>query len=328
MYICEEEEHIFFIYDAYPFTRGIGLEKTLAKLGYKLTWQSPNKIIGIINENVFEIIKKQNKNEELLLIRPDNIKKKLKANFHKCIILILNNAIKAYNLDKSKNYFFSNLPQSFITNINISKNAEVMNTKFKDLLLTNEKNHKIIEYLDNNKYLSEKIKWNIIKDMTYEQLLGAYFKSAEFEKSICDLKEKSGKRKKIVDSSYIKSYINIALSYIDFYSSPNQQEEISQDIQDISSNMNLMDRYNWQIDSEDTINSPQENNTPIFNEPLFGGVNSIPDEDEMKIDDENEINNEKMNTSGISEELNDSFEEKNNKKMINYIINEQNKRYM
>ena len=331
MSVSEEEAHLFFEYNAYPFNKGRGLEKTLEILGYKLIWQSPKKI-RIINKSVFEIFKEENKDEKLLLIRPDNIKKKLKSNFHKCIILILNNGIKAFSLDKYKKYFFSNLSQSFITNIKVKENSEVMDSKFKDLLLSNEKNQETINYLNNNYFLSANIKWNKIKDMTYKQLLEAYFSSAEFEKSICDLKAKSEKRNKIVGILYIENYINTALSYIDFYSTPNQQEESSQDI---SSSMNLMDtfpgnnnEYTWQSDSEDPFCSLQRNDAPAFVERSFGGVDIRPDEDEMIIDDIGEINNEKMNISDMSGELNDSFEEKDHKKMINYLINEQNKRNM
>ena len=55
--------------------------------------------------------------------------------------------------------------------------------------------------------------------MTYKELIEAYLSSAEFEKSIIDLKIKSEKRNKKISALYIEAYINLALTYTDFYSS-------------------------------------------------------------------------------------------------------------
>ena len=216
----------------FPFHKGKGLEKTLEMMGYKYEWIKPGKIIKIISLDKFVVCKENEDFEKVIYIRPDNIKKKLKSSFHKNIIKIINNKIKKAYSDKNiKENFFNNLPQSFIRNVNISENQEKMEMKFGQLLINwdDEKNKKTKKFLDKNPDLSEKSNWNLIQNMTYKKLLEAFFLSEEFEKSIIALKtkaEKSKKKDKKVSSQYIENYINIALKYIDFFSSPINNELI------------------------------------------------------------------------------------------------------
>lgn len=216
----------------FPFHKGKGLEKTLEMMGYKYEWIKPGKIIKIISLDKFVVCKENEDFEKVIYIRPDNIKKKLKSSFHKNIIKIINNKIKKAYSDKNiKENFFNNLPQSFIRNVNISENQEKMEMKFGQLLINwdDEKNKKMKKFLDKNPDLSEKSNWNLIQNMTYKKLLEAFFLSEEFEKSIIALKtkaEKSKKKDKKVSSQYIENYINIALKYIDFFSSPINNEDL------------------------------------------------------------------------------------------------------
>ena len=216
----------------FPFHKGKGLEKTLEMMGYKYEWIKPGKIIKIISLDKFVVCKENEDFEKVIYIRPDNIKKKLKSSFHKNIIKIINNKIKKAYSDKNiKENFFNNLPQSFIRNVNISENQEKMEMKFGQLLINwdDEKNKKTKKFLDKNPDLSEKSNWNLIQNMTYKELLEAFFLSEEFEKSIIALKtkaEKSKKKDKKVSSQYIENYINIALKYIDFFSSPINNEDL------------------------------------------------------------------------------------------------------
>jgi len=216
----------------FPFHKGKGLEKTLEMMGYKYEWIKPGKIIKIISLDKFVVCKENEDFEKVIYIRPDNIKKKLKSSFHKNIIKIINNKIKKAYSDKNiKENFFNNLPQSFIRNVNISENSTKMEMKFGQLLINwdDEKNIKTKKFLDKNPDLSEKSNWNLIQNMTYKELLEAFFLSEEFEKSIIALKtkaEKSKKKDKKVSSQYIENYINIALKYIDFFSSPINNEDL------------------------------------------------------------------------------------------------------
>ena len=72
-------------------------------------------------------------------------------------------------------------------------------------------------FLLENPSVSEKLKWNQIKEMKYKELLEEFFLSAEFEKSIIDMKNKYEKKNKKLTTDYLENYINLALNYIDFF---------------------------------------------------------------------------------------------------------------
>jgi len=241
----------------FPFHKGKGLEKTLEMMGYKYEWIKPGKIIKIISLDKFVVCKENEDFEKVIYIRPDNIKKKLKSSFHKNIIKIINNKIKKAYSDKNiKENFFNNLPQSFIRNINISENSTKMEMKFGQLLINwdDEKNKKTKKFLDKNPDLSEKSNWNLIQNMTYKKLLEAFFLSEEFEKSIIALKtkaEKSKKKDKKVSSQYIENYINIALKYIDFFSSPINNEDLEISKKNNNSLLSLDSECNESFGDED-----------------------------------------------------------------------------
>ena len=260
----------------FPFHKGKGLEKTLEMMGYKYEWIKPGKIIKIISLDKFVVCKENEDFEKVIYIRPDNIKKKLKSSFHKNIIKIINNKIKKAYSDKNiKENFFNNLPQSFIRNVNISENQEKMEMKFGQLLINwdDEKNKKTKKFLDKNPDLSEKSNWNLIQNMTYKKLLEAFFLSEEFEKSIIALKtkaEKSKKKDKKVSSQYIENYINIALKYIDFFSSPNTNEdlEIPIDRDSFSCESSFDNEYIKLLgepkDNSEAFITPENNNPPLY----------------------------------------------------------------
>ena len=241
----------------FPFHKGKGLEKTLEMMGYKYEWIKPGKIIKIISLDKFVVCKENEDFEKVIYIRPDNIKKKLKSSFHKNIIKIINNKIKKAYSDKNiKENFFNNLPQSFIRNVNISENSTKMEMKFGQLLINwdDEKNKKTKKFLDKNPDLSEKSNWNLIQNMTYKKLLEAFFLSEEFEKSIIALKtkaEKSKKKDKKVSSQYIENYINIALKYIDFFSSPINNEDLEISKKNNNSLLSLDSECNESFGDED-----------------------------------------------------------------------------
>ena len=249
----------------FPFHKGKGLEKTLEMMGYKYEWIKPGKIIKIISLDKFVVCKENEDFEKVIYIRPDNIKKKLKSSFHKNIIKIINNKIKKAYSDKNiKENFFNNLPQSFIRNVNISENQEKMEMKFGQLLINwdDEKNIKTKKFLDKNPDLSEKSNWNLIQNMTYKKLLEAFFLSEEFEKSIIALKtkaEKSKKKDKKVSSQYIENYINIALKYIDFFSSPINNEDLEISKKNNNSLLSLDSECNGDEDYNSKIMITPEN---------------------------------------------------------------------
>ena len=304
----------------FPFHKGKGLEKTLEMMGYKYEWIKPGKIIKIISLDKFVVCKDNEDFEKVIYIRPDNIKKKLKSSFHKNIIKIINNKIKKAYSDKNiKENFFINLPQSFIRNVNISENSTKMEMKFGQLLVNwdDEKNKKTKKFLDKNPDLSEKSNWNLIQNMTYKELLEAFFLSEEFEKSIIALKtkaEKSKKKDKKVSSQYIENYINIALKYIDFFSSPINNEDLEISKKNNNSLLSLDNEYNELFGHEDynskIMITPENDIAPSkFEQPPKEPFVVLEDEDLVIINNmitEEECGSKKENSSLFENSLDEN----------------------
>ena len=160
--------------------------------------------------------------------KPDDIRKKIKARFHKSIKNILNE-----NLRKAgSKYFFSFLPQIFISSISREKNSQVLDITYRELLekdfvsdidektYKNKKvdlskynnNKKVLEYLDNNPQIYKESGFDIIGNMKYRELLEQYFNSEEFDKALAKLKEENE------DDDYIEEYKNKAQTYVQFFS--------------------------------------------------------------------------------------------------------------
>ena len=169
----------------------------------------------------------------------DSIRKKYKAKFHKTIRKIINKEL--HKIDSKIS--FASFPQYFIRDVTKKNNSEAMNKKYEELfdytyklyndqikkkeeeddikkdtkkekekekiIENNEKNKKILEYL-NSENIKDKSKlsgWNIIKNMTYSELLDKYFLSKEFEDSIHDMEKNNEKE------NYINEYISFAKNY-------------------------------------------------------------------------------------------------------------------
>ena len=168
-------------------------------------------------------------------LKPDNIRKKIKSRFFKSIRMRVNKMLKEA---KSKE-FFDLLPQCFIINITKKKNQQIMDMSFKNLLEYNfiieeknmeqlcdmkcpkdkwsvdikkyDKNKRVIYYLEQNKEIMKKSKFDVIGNMTVAQLFDEYLKSAEFEKEVVKLKKEGN------DDNYIKDYIVKAFGFINYF---------------------------------------------------------------------------------------------------------------
>ena len=330
-YDVSNELQTFLKKEPLPFTLGEGFEKILLKIGYKSYYDHQNKKIKIIYNVYFEVNKViENKLSDSILIRADNIRKKIKSAFHKCIIEIINEDIKKKISDKNRKYYFANLPQIFIANVNKAENSEKMNMEFEKLLLhwKNKKNIDMIEYLNNNPDLCEKTIWNKVKNMTYKQLLESYFISAEFEKTICNLQAKSEKKNKKVSALYIENYINLALSYTDFYTNSelNNYTPSNNNSNSLPSNP---DEYIYFYGNHNENKNEIEQDEPEAKilELSFGFIEKqlVEDENITIMDEENDSRSEKMSCSDNEEKMNGSFDEKNDKKSLeNQIIFREN----
>jgi hypothetical protein len=191
----------------------------------------------IISETQIEEIKTENqrrkkkakreKNKRKRKFKPDDIRKKIKARFHKSIKNIIND-----NLRKAgSKMLFTYLPQVFISSITKEKNRNVLNLSLRELLQKDfvseaenkryknrnvdiakyNRNKKVLEYLDENPEISQNSGFDIISNMKYAELLDEYFKSEEFERAICKLREENE------DEEYIKEYILKSKSYLNFF---------------------------------------------------------------------------------------------------------------
>ena len=227
--------------ESFPFREGKGLKQLLEKLGLYVE-EDGNKIkISLYKDKKFDVkvlIKDSNgklkKGKQKRKLKPDNIKKKIKARFHKDLSIKLYQIFNESNKAKIKKYnsakSFQIFPQSFIVNTEINKNKLALGMKFreffppfcKQIFIEKEKepnkikscqNKETILYLMNNLDVRKKEKFEKILDMTYEELLKAYFCSAEFEKSLVKLYNEN-KNEKI---EYFEDYINISKTYIHFF---------------------------------------------------------------------------------------------------------------
>ena len=221
----------------FPFTKGEGIKHTFEKLGLTICDSTKNKIsITKFKENKFatkEMFKDENgkikKKKKRRKFKPDNIRKKIKAKFHKDLKNIINKKLKFANSKK----LFELLPQNFITNITIKLNQQAMNLTYEEIITNNwlgdidgreygpdkdkyDKNLELLKYLNENKEISKKAEFNIIKNMTYEEILKAYFTSKEFENSLIEIYDKN----KMEKLEYIEEYINKSFTYVDFFKNP------------------------------------------------------------------------------------------------------------
>ena len=227
----ENEDKIF------PFTEGHGLSKALQKIGLTANYTSSKiSLLNIynnqgINNSKFKTTDyyidengKKKKQKKKRKFKPDDIRKKIKARFHKVIKNIINSKLK--NAGSKKLFDF--LPQSFISNITIRLNKQAMDLTYENLIEKNyvlktkikkgnpdlekyNKNLDVLNYLKENPQICKNSDFEKIKNMKYIDILKAYFSSFEFEQSIIEL----NKKKEKID--YIEEYINKSLTYVNFF---------------------------------------------------------------------------------------------------------------
>ena len=193
----------------------------------------------------FKIIDTNNKNENnkkagKRKLKPDDIRKKIKARFLKSLRNQINE--KLYHAQSEK--VFDLLPQCFVSCITRKRNdISVLNMTFNELMTTdffdkykdtstaiksflNKKreidcpdkkkynnNKNVIGYLEDNPEIAKKINFDIIQKMTYRELFDEYLKSKEFEEDILKLKNEEKEEQK-----YINNYIIKANNLMNYFS--------------------------------------------------------------------------------------------------------------
>ena len=223
----------------YPFTQGQGVVKTLEKIGLTANFNYYSSKINLtsnVNNQIFINSKfrttdyyidekgKKKKQKKKRKFKPDDIRKKIKARFHKVIKNIINTKLKKVGAKKLFDFF----PQSFITNITIQLNNKALNLTYEKLIEKDyiskiklkkrntdlekyAKNMDVLNYLKENPEICVNSEFEKIKNMKYIDILKAYFSSMEFEESIIELYYKKEK----ID--YIEEYVNKALTYVNFF---------------------------------------------------------------------------------------------------------------
>ena len=139
----------------------------------------------------------------------DNIRKKIKYRFIKNLIKTINQKLELAGSIK----FFVGLPQNFVCNISKNINSVMSNKTFKELFSTffNNKNSDVFEYLENEKNISEKIKYNCFKNLKLVKIFEEYLSSKEFENEIVNLELKGE------NDNYIHKYIKLASNFNNYF---------------------------------------------------------------------------------------------------------------
>lgn len=151
-------------------------------------------------------------------LKPDSIRKKIKARLHKKIIKMINKKLK----DNGSKLFFDMLPQPFITNINIEFNKPLLNITMRELFQKTfgfkakdkekiDYNKKVIKYLEDNPNIDKDEILIKFLDSTYEEIIRKYISGKWILEDIERLK-KDGE-----DLDYINRYYFIAINWIPFY---------------------------------------------------------------------------------------------------------------
>ena len=162
--------------------------------------------------------KKSNKNKIYRKLKPDSLRKKIKARFHKKLRQIINLKLK----NAGSKYFFDMLPQPFITNINIGFNRPLLNITMRELFKKTfgfkakdrekiEYNIRILKYIEDNPDIKNNIQISEILDSTYKEIILKYMKGNYLLEDIERLKIEGE------DEDYINRYTFIAMHWIEFY---------------------------------------------------------------------------------------------------------------
>jgi len=232
----------------FPFSPGIGIKNVIESFGYKANFKSPHSIsISKPNDVILQINSSKNKLNKRKInytkkretikkkckrkAKSDDIRKKIKARFHKGIKNIINANLKRAGSIKLFDFF----PQNFVTNITVRLNKIALNHTYEYLIKNDlayqfssqnqsqadlkkfQRNLDVLNYLDNNPIIDQLSYFSKIRKMKYKDIYKAYFLSAEYENSIIDMYKKGEK------IEYIESYINKSLNYINFFMSVKQR---------------------------------------------------------------------------------------------------------
>ena len=161
---------------------------------------------------------KKNRNNIYRKLKPDSLRKKIKARLHKKLTKIINEKLKKAG---SKCYF-DMLPQSFITNINIGFNKPLLNITMRELFQKTfgfkskdkekiDYNIRIMKYIEDNPDINNNSEVSDFLDSKYSEIIREYLDGDYLQEDIDRLKNENE------GEEYINRYNFIALHWIEFY---------------------------------------------------------------------------------------------------------------
>ena len=161
---------------------------------------------------------KKNRNIIYRKIKPDSLRKKIKARLHKKLTKIINEKLKKAG---SKCYF-DMLPQSFITNINIGFNKPLLNITMRELFQKTfgfkskdkekiDYNIRIMKYIEDNPDINNNSDVSDFLDSKYSEIIREYLDGDYLQEDIERLRDENE------GEEYINRYNFIALHWIEFY---------------------------------------------------------------------------------------------------------------
>lgn len=161
---------------------------------------------------------KKNRNNIYRKLKPDSLRKKIKARLHKKLTKIINEKLKKAG---SKCYF-DMLPQSFITNINIGFNKPLLNITMRELFQKTfgfkskdkekiDYNIRIMKYIEDNPDINNNSDVSDFLDSKYSEIIREYLDGDYLQEDIERLRDENE------GEEYINRYNFIALHWIEFY---------------------------------------------------------------------------------------------------------------
>ena len=161
---------------------------------------------------------KKNRNNIYRKLKPDSLRKKIKARLHKKLTKIINEKLKKAG---SKCYF-DMLPQSFITNINIEFNKPLLNITMRELFQKTfgfkskdkekiDYNIRIMKYIEDNPDINNNSDVSDFLDSKYSEIIREYLDGDYLQEDIDRLRDENE------GEEYINRYNFIALHWIEFY---------------------------------------------------------------------------------------------------------------
>lgn len=150
--------------------------------------------------------------------KPDDVRKKVKVNFHKTLRKRINQKLKEAGSKK----FFNAINQTFICNISKAFNKEVMDKTLNQLYLIKfqcrkasdhskfYQNLETLEYIQNNSDLEKNSGYDVIGKLTYRQLFEEYLRSEEFGECLEEISKKE-------QSFYLDRYRELSRDYLEFF---------------------------------------------------------------------------------------------------------------